>query len=106
MRMNNEYYNYIKENISSSINASCFDYTGNDMREFIFDVAGMNSCADVTLQTMLDEVSHVNDAEIINQFATFFEEVKGEPLTDEENNELCETVYFHCDHYEMNKEDE
>lgn len=103
--MNNEYYNYIKENISSSIEMNCFDYEGNDMREFIFDVAGLGSCVDVTMQTMLDEVNHVNDGEIINQFTTFFEEVKGEPLSEEENKNLCDVVYFHCEQYEMSEDD-
>ena len=104
--MSNEYYNYIKDTITSSIEMNCFDYTGDDMKEFVFDIAGMRACADVTLQSMLDEVSHVDDGEIINQFGKFFEDVKGEPLSEEENENLCDVVYFHCEQYAMSEEDE
>ena len=94
------YYNYINDNISSCLNGNNgFGYEGNNLREFVFEYAGPESCVDVTLQTMLDEMGRNDPLGVYRGFVAWLTDVNGEALSDELLREILEIVVYHIGYH-------
>ena len=93
------FYDYIKNNIEPVAKSpdNGFDYTGGDVKEFVFEIAGVGSCVDVTMQTIIDdfEDEEIVDEDIIVGFVRWMEDVKGEKLETPEYNDIARIVMGH-----------
>lgn len=94
------YYDYINDNISSCLNGNNgFGYEGNNLREFVFEYAGPESCVDVTLQTMLDKMGRNDSFGVYREFVAWLTDVNGEVLSDELLQEIYEIVDYHIGYH-------
>lgn len=93
----NTTYNYIKENIEDNLEVHCesFGCEGASLYDFVFNIAGLGACADVTLQTLFDDIGDVTIDDCFEGFKKWGEEVKGEALDDIESHELYKICAFH-----------
>ena len=93
------FYDYIQNNIEPVAKSpdNGFDYTGGDVKEFVFEIAGVGSCVDVTMQTIMDdfEDEEIVAEDIIVEFIRWMEDVKGEKLETGEYNEIECIVMAH-----------
>ena len=93
------FYEYIKNNIEPIAKSpdNGFDYAGGDVKEFVFQIAGVGSCVDVTMQTVIDEFEgeEIAAEDIIVGFIRWMEDVKGEKLETGEYNEIARIVTEH-----------
>lgn len=94
----NSYYDYIKAYIEGNLESHCksFDCIGAILYDFVFNIAGFTSCVDVTLQSLADEIESFNFEECYTGVKKWGEEVKGEPLDNDEKEELIEVCFIHC----------
>jgi hypothetical protein len=86
--MNNElylsYYNFINDNISL-----------NDINK-----AGVTSCVDVTMQTLVNHFEYLSDIQLYKAFVNCFENKLQRKLTEDEGFETDKIILAHCAMYQ------